>query len=532
MKEKEITKHAKSIAFIGSLIFVAHPIQTEAVTYICQRTASLAALFYIASLSLYIKARLSQNQRLSSTIHWFYYVSSMVAALLGMFTKELVATLPLMILLYEFCFLQVKKKLNWKYIVPFLAMLLIIPITMISSKSLNLRMMRKLAEGSGDICRGNYLITQFRVLVTYLRLVFIPLNQNVDYDYPISQTLWKAPILASGFLLLFILSVGILLFRRHRLISFCIFWFFLTLSVESSVIPLLNVIFEHRLYLPMVGYSIFFAIILSYFCQKRVKLRIVIPLVIIISYSVLAYSRNEVWKSELALWDDAVTKSPGKARPYHNRSRAYINLGFPEKAISDCNQALRIKPDYANAYNNRGVAYANMGDYDMAVADLDRALSINPNSAGAYKNRGTVYSDMGDYDRAAADLDRALSIDPNSAGAYYNRGIVYENMGKYDKAISDYNQVLSIDPDCVGAYNNRGVGFLKKGNFVKAISDFNQVLSINPDYANAYNNRGIAYVNMGDYDKAIADFDRALSINPDYTSAYKNRRTACEQKGK
>ena len=197
-----------------------------------------------------------------------------------MFTKELVITLPIMILLYEFCFLgdtappilsprggglrrgvcRVKKKMEWRYIVPFLIILLIIPVTMFVSKSANVGMMRMLAEGTGDISRGHYFLTQFRVMVTYLRLLFVPLNQNLDYDYPVSQPLWEIPTLASGSVLLVILTVGILLFRRYRLISFSIFWFFLTLSVESSFIPLVNVIFEHRVYLPVVGYSIFLPI--------------------------------------------------------------------------------------------------------------------------------------------------------------------------------------------------------------------------------------------------------------------------------
>ena len=182
-----------------------------------------------------------------------------------MFTKEIVLTLPLMIVLYEFCFFGLEtntcrkniKNINWKHLAPFLIMLLIIPLTMAGARSINLGEIGRLAEETQTISRGHYLLTQFRVLTTYLRLLFVPLNQNLDYDYPISLTLFHIPTLLSFLLLLLILTAGVVLFRRYRLVSFCIFFFFLTLSVESSIIPIRDVIFEHRLYLPMAGYTLF-----------------------------------------------------------------------------------------------------------------------------------------------------------------------------------------------------------------------------------------------------------------------------------
>ncbi len=452
LKDKEISGYAKPIAFMGSLLFMVHPVQTEAVTYIYQRTASLAALFYLASLSLYVKARLLQNQRSHSLIPGFCYASSIVSAFLGMFTKELVITLPLMILLYEFCFLRAGNKINWKYIVPYLVILLIIPVTMLSSTSATSGMMKKLAEGAGEISRSHYFLTQFRVVVTYLRLLFVPLSQNMDYDYPVSKTLFEMSTLGSVSVLLFILTAGILLFRRYRLISFCIFWFFLTLSVESSVIPLMNVIFEHRLYLPMVSYSIFLPVILYYLCRRIItsyelgmRLWQIILLVVITLYSVLAYTRNEVWKSEFSLWDDTVNKSPGKARPYNNRGIAYGNRGEHDKALSDFNSALRISPNYADAYNSRGVAYARTGKHDKAISDFDHALRSNPKYAKAYYNRGTSYFEKGKFDKAISDFSRALGINSNYAKAYYNRGAAYLRKGEFDKAVSDFDKALQIE---------------------------------------------------------------------------------------
>ncbi len=246
LRHREIAGHAGLISFFGALLFVVHPVQTEAVTYIYQRATSLAALFYLASLCFYIKARSRQLRGCRSGAGWLFYGSSIVTALAGMFTKEIVATLPLMILLYEFFFFRVEKRLNWKYVVPFLLMLAVIPLTLVYSRTGQAELLRKIAEGSVSISRKFYFFTQLRVLVTYLRLLFVPLNQNLVYDYPVCESLWERPALAGGCTVLVILLTGVLLFKKYRLISFSIFWFFLTLSVESSI-PFLTYAFPRLL---------------------------------------------------------------------------------------------------------------------------------------------------------------------------------------------------------------------------------------------------------------------------------------------
>ncbi|MFH0795732.1 MAG: tetratricopeptide repeat protein [Candidatus Omnitrophota bacterium] len=514
------------IALFGGLLFVTHPVQTSAVTYIYQRAASLAAFFYLASLCLYIKARLLKNETSKKTGGWKrYYGGSLLTAVLAIFTKEITITLPLMIMLYEVIFLKEGKKSYWKYPVPFF---MTIPL-MFFAKSLNSINfgIRSFTRETITIARSQYLLTQFRVIITYLRLLLIPVNQNIDYDYPTAKTLFTLPVFASLLLLLLILALGISLFRKNRLISFSIFWFFLALALESSIIPIKDVIFEHRLYLPMVGYCIFLPTTLYYlFGEKRLRTVVTILIIMVSGYSALAYARNRVWKDKLTLWNDTVQKSPHKARPYNNRGVAYLNKGAFDKALADFNQAISINPNYAEVYNNRGEAYWNKGDSDKAIADYNQALSINPNYFNAYNNRGEAYWNKGDSDKAIADYNQAISLNPNFDNAYKNRGIAYGSKGDYDKALADFNQAISINPNYADAYNNRGVAYSNKGASDKALADFNQAISLNPNYADAYYNRGMVYWNKSDSDKAIVDFDQAISLNPNYADAYFNRGVA------
>jgi hypothetical protein len=287
MKENKIARHDDIIALFAGLIFVSHPIQVEAVTYIWQRTASMAALFYLASLCLYVKSRLLRNSPKGEVI---FYTGSLLMAIMAMFTKENTITLPLMILLYEVSFFEVKKIFNWKRITPFLLTLFIIPATMLLFKNDRFQEIQGVIKGPGGISPIHYLLTQFRVMITYIRLVFIPLNQNLDYDYPILKNFFDLQVLISFVSLTAILFWAKQLFAKYRLLSFSIFWFFLTLLPESSILPLKDVIFEHRLYLPMAGASMFLVSGIYYLLGKNdLKTMIKLLVILIASYSILAY---------------------------------------------------------------------------------------------------------------------------------------------------------------------------------------------------------------------------------------------------
>lgn len=468
-----ISPHANLIAFFVGLVFVTHPIQTQAVTYIIQRSTLLASFFYIASLSLYVKARLQQREKPVSNTWKIYYGSSLLAAVIGMFAKEMAITLPLTVCLYEFCFLRSKKDYKRKYIVPFLIIILIIPLTMLITKSVDIQGMRRVGEDSPGISSGHYFLTQLRVMVTYLRLVFIPLNQNLDYDYPIARSLFHTPVFLSLLLLFIILFFGIRVFHKYRIISFSIFWFFITLLPESSVIPIKDVIFEHRLYLPMAGFCFFIVSWIYYlFQEKRVKFLIIILSLLVASYSIKTYYRNKVWENDFTLWNDTVRKSPQKERPHTNRGTAYQDMGNLDQAILDYDKAIEIAPYEAEAYNNRGFAYQKKANFQQAILDYNKAIELGPNKfAEAYYNRGRAYQIMGNLQQAISDYNKTIEIKPDYYLAYNNRGVAYQNMGNFDQALSDYNKAIEIDPNQGLAYSNRAITYFLRQEYNKSWED-------------------------------------------------------------
>jgi tetratricopeptide (TPR) repeat protein len=308
-----------------------------------------------------------------------------------------------MLLLYEYYFLEAPAELWWKRcsrILPFFVIVLIVPILLLKTPreaigSANIADSNAIHDhiditrAKGGISRKQYFLTELNVVRTYVRLLFLPIDQNFDYDYPISHTL-DAKTSLSGVFLLCLLVLAWITYRSYRIVSFSILWFFLALSVESSFIPIGHVIAEYRLYLASVGFVL---LITSLIYSRRIDQRKLnmIAAAILIGFSILTYQRNKIWKDEFTLWNDTIQKSPHKARAYNNRGLEYYAQGKFSQALSDFNKAIEINPDFAAAYNNRGVLSAFKDNLRQALSDFNKAIEINPDYKDAYKNRAFAY---------------------------------------------------------------------------------------------------------------------------------------------
>ncbi len=252
------------------------------------------------------------------------------------------------------------------------------------------------------------------------------------------------------------LVLAVRIYKSHRLVSFGILWFFLALSVESSVIPIGHVIAEYRVYLASVGF-VFVVTSLIYMREANQKRLNLIAVVILIGFSILTYQRNKIWKDDLSLWNNAVLMSPNKARPYISR----------------------------------GIAYGERGDFDLALADLNKGIEMAPRYSVPYSVRGYVYEKQGKFMKALVEYTKVIIIDPANPMAYFRRGMVFKEMGDYGHAIADFSKIIELAPHDAGAYTGRGIVFSEQGNFKAAIADFDKAIEIDPDYSEAYNRRSM-----------------------------------------
>jgi tetratricopeptide (TPR) repeat protein len=553
------------IALFSALIFISHPIQTQAVTYIVQRFTSLATLFYLLALVMYVKARLlvespmvqgpkvEKMQRPLASRFLPYYLLSIISTLLAMKTKEISFTLPFVMILYEFSFFNTTpssptftKMKRLSFLIPFLMALLIIPLSLINiEKPLGdiIGELRETTQETHEIPRISYLLTQSRVIMTYLRLLVLPLNQNLDYDYPIYHSITLMVLLSSLFIVL-LLSLAAYLFyksrsgdRRLRLIAFGIFWFFITLSVESSIIPIKDIIVEHRLYLPSVGMVIALSSIL-WVASTRIRARYsplfynsLVFIAVVIPLGVGTYYRNFTWADEVTLWEDVVKKSPNKARAHLNLGLIYYGLGQLDQAIQRYTTAVTLQPDYAWAHNNLGTTYATQGRLDEAMKELNIALSLEPNLAEAHNNLGNIYYRQQRLDEAMKEVSLALNLKPDFPEAHNNLGNIYLQQKRLDLAAQEYIAALSLNPGYAEAHNNLGTVYANQGRLDEAMKEVTLALNLKANFPEAHNNLGNIFYRQRRLDEAVREYMAAVRLSPDSVIAHYNLANAFKLKG-
>ncbi len=508
-------------ALAASLLFAAHPLQTGAVTYIIQRAAVLAAFFYLTSLFLYVRARLENRAG-------FYYAAFACGAA-AMLCKQNAFTLPFAMLLCDFLFFQEKSEplsARLKRFAPFLALLALLPAIRLFAPS-NGALFRETQK----ISHVDYLLTQLSVLVTYLRLLVWPSGQNVDYDFPISASFFEPRTLASFVFLAALLAGGFFALKKNRVWSFGIFWFFLTLSVESGLVPIRDVIFEHRMYLPMFG-AVFCAAWTFYFLGREPKKIMALCLVCLLPLAAAAYKRNSVWKNGIALWEDAARKSPKKARPYHNLSFLYSAKGDYPKSVEYGEKAVSFDPSSSGPYFTLGVAYGRMGNIDREIEYYEKAFALGPwNPAKHFNNMGSAYGRKGDMAAAVENFKKAIAADSAYPATYANFGFALDRMGQFEQAIRYYQKAIKLDPQFAEAWNFMAIALAKKGNPDQALESAQRSVRLNPRYADAYNTLGLIHGMKGDLQSMIRFCLKAVEIDPGYKLGYQNLAQAYQKTG-
>lgn len=510
---------------VAALLFVAHPIQTQAVTYVVQRFASLATLFYLASLTCYIAARLRQEAGAGSggrTVLW--YLAALLCALLAMKTKEIAFTLPLVVALYELSFFGAHLRKRLLFLLPLAATMLIVPLGLMhSGRPLGelLGEMDRLARETTSISRGDYLLTQFSVIVTYLRLMLVPVGQNLDYDYPVFHTLFAPRVFFSLLLLALLAGAGGYLYRRSareprlRLAGFGIFWFFITLSVESSVIPIRDVIFEHRAYLPSVGIFCTVAVLLAPLLARLApRVAAAAVGVLVLALAVTTWQRNLVWGSAVSLWQDCALKAPGKARPHNNLAIALLAAGRNDEAATELKTALKLDPKNVEALRNLGAAYEKTGGVEQAIIQYQAALQENPENKYAHYNLAVAYGKQGKTDEALAELQLALKVDPEYPDAHNNLGVLYANQGRMKEAIEEFGLAVKYDPRSAEGHKNLGFALGMNGRQEEGIAQLRTAADLQPGNPEIYNSMGIIYANVGRFKEAASQFEKAVQLGP------------------
>lgn len=459
------------LPFFAALLFVAHPVQTQAVTYIVQRFASLATLFYLAAIIAYLSARNHQVAlgRLFTIKAVVWFCAAFMCAFLAFYTKETAYTLPVAIMLVELLFFRYSPK---KIVLVFASSATVVGVVLLKyatathSLQTALTVIDEATRLQTTTSRLDYLFTQFRVIMTYLRLIFMPVKQRLDYDFTLSKSFFEWRVFCSFLVILALLLAAAWMLKvsqkrspHLRLIAFGIIWFFLTLSVESSIIPIIDLIFEHRLYLPLFGVvtAVAAAVVIPAWERGAVTQKAVCTGFLLISllFGGAAYTRNLAWSSEVSIWTDSVAKSPQSARAWNNLGAVYIKQRDSLNALKALIRSIELDPSKADAWNNLGIAIDIMGVYNdrfRRTTEMFRTPGSHENKivnrwlGDVNNNLGLAYEITGNLNKAVENYRNAVGYNPSLGLAYYNLGLASAKLGDASRYAEQLQILKMLDP--------------------------------------------------------------------------------------
>jgi protein O-mannosyl-transferase len=485
---------------LGTLLFVAHPLQTQAVTYTVQRLTSLAGLLFLLALYLFVRARelLAAGAAFRTVRHLGCYLGALLAGALAILAKENAVLLPFALLLFA-RFFPAGTDTRWRpllaYVVPFCLAPIWSGVSFVIPLLSGSTTLDKIANSSGLAnMEGNsplrYLFTEFSVLWIYIRMLFLPYGQALDHGYPVSVELLT---LKSGVGLLGLAALLFLAIRlRHRqpAISAGILWFFLTLAVESSLIPL-DPLFEHRLYLPIFGFAMLVPALVDFVPRPAVRYGMLVLFLLVMA--LLTWRRNALWKDPVAFYEDNLQLAPHNERLCNNLAVLYMeNANSLEKAKSLLESCLQSSPNNVDTQLNLANTLLMMGKKAEAEEEFRRILQFNPHFSDAYVGMGTLFMSQGRLDEAFTYLQRALQENPNSAKAqgklleaYMNHGNALDDQGNTAEALAEYSKALAISANNELLHYNLAMALEKAGDRQKANEHYREALRLKPTFSEA-----------------------------------------------
>jgi tetratricopeptide (TPR) repeat protein len=543
------------LALFSALLWFLHPVQTQSVTYIVQRMNSQAAMFYLLALFLYVRGRL---RVMSGRTGWPWFLGCALSGLLALGSKEIAATLPVFLFLYEWFFFQDLKGAWLKRSLPYLlGVLVLVGLAALVYLGPNPKATLLSGYERRDFTPGERVLTQFRVVLYYVSLLVYPhpSRLNLDHDFPVSHSLTEpmTTLFAMGAVVGLLAMAGVLA-RRHRLLSFAILWFFGNQVIESSVVCL-ELVFEHRMYLP----SMFFFVPLVILTRRLFKdNRIFIGglTAVAMLFGVWTYQRNIVWADSVSLWADCAKKSPNKLRPQYNLGTNLARRSRLDEASSAFRAALRVKPDDTKSHFNLANVLVHQGRLDEAIHHYQEAIRTRPQYPEAETGIGVALARQGKLDEAIAHYEKALRMHPLDPVTHKNLGFALARQGRYGEGVKHYEEALRLKPDDEEARKNlkmtqalqagrkelpdhhpemtregapeadallrEGVALAQQGQTEEAVARFRRVLAMAPHHGEAHFNLALALSYQGKLEEAAAQYGAAIQSDPRHWRAHNN----------
>jgi Tfp pilus assembly protein PilF len=509
------------VAFFAAALWAFHPMQIQAVTYIVQRMAELAALFTLLAVYCYLRAR----QR---GLHFGWVGACVAAMLLGAFSKENAWITPLLLLVAEFSVVRIQGPL-WRY--RFDRYVAVLPLVVVVIVACDLLLSGPLTHsyvagyGARDFTLWERLLTQPRVILFHLSQFALPLPDrfSVFHDFTLSTSIFSpvSTLLALLFWGFWIVG-GIFALRLPvwRLFGFFLLWVPVSLAIESSFIPL-EMVFEHRMYLPSVGLVGAAAFLVVKVSHSRLAV-VSVGSVLLAAVAWSTMIRLPVWETNLTLYGDAIAHAPNNRRAHYNYANALRNDSRFNLAVKHYRRALEIRDERPEVHNNLALAYLKMGEEELARTELQRALALHWQHFNSLVMLAGLEAESGDRKLAEVLLKRAISVKQGEAEPRLRLADLYLGQGRFVDAQRIIVEGLQYSPQNAELHNELGriAGTQRQPESAK--QHFATALSIRPDYLDALVNLSGALIELQQLQEAETYLRRALVLDPSHPQAKAN----------
>lgn len=540
-------ERGRDLATLVALVFVAHPLQTMAVSYLIQRGESLSSMFYLACVLLFTRASALEDKTKRS----LWYVAILATTFLGILSKETAATVPFVLLLHHFCFrtrsgsTRTSRWLAFSLLlVPLLYAFYLARFQLLSDTGSDGTAPRAwlFIPSAGFHLEGvsvwSYLLTQFGVVLWYLRLFFLPTRQCFDYAWPFVETPWQLDVVLPFLALLSIAAAGLLSYRRYRLATFCVGWFFLSLAPSSSIIPLRDAAFEQRMYLPIFGLALL-VVVGGYdggrwlAARWRVSGRRVgavlgtVAALWVAALGGLTVARNHIYQDPMRLAQDTISKSPHNWRAQYEYGDELARRGRVDEAIAALRASIRLAPDKGTARIRLGGIYMQQRRFDEAEEVLEPATHVLEESvvAAAHRQLGYIHLSRGQRDEAERELRQASKLMPRWASVHLELGRLYAQQEQWPGAAQQLNEAIRRNPKlrarvgrlAADASYRAGIVYFQGNRMRAAIDMFRHAVRYRPDFSAARYYLAASYAARQQWDdarKELAELQRQSPEDP------------------
>jgi Flp pilus assembly protein TadD len=459
LRDRATPESHQRVAFFGALLFAAHPVHVEAVTWLAARKEVLQGFFFFSAFYLYLKGNEMDGRK-----RIVYFGLVLFSILFAVLSKPSAVVFPAIVLLYEIARRRESLisflKSHW----------LFFGLSLVLSALFTIILMKVMFEAGGikpyrgDSVLSNSLVSLYAFLQN-IKLLILTINYSAAYSFSVSLPIFCLKNIIFVLITFFLFVVSLWSLKWARVIFFCFFFFFISILPYLNIIPISTLLADRYVFIASFSYAFMLGILFDGLYRYRHMrfsegffklLSITLFLFLLTVYSLMTVRQNKIWENSYTLWADAVEKNPGSNTANALMGVVYMELGMDKDAVKYLDKAVQLLPYDYQSRNNLAIVYGRLDEPEKALQEFAAAMQLRPDDDTIKINLSVFYQRQKEYKKAEEVLKYLLSKSPQDATLHYRMALVYKDTGQYEAAISELLKSTELAPNIINPYVELG----------------------------------------------------------------------------